>query len=226
MFDGFSHRTIEFLEDLERNNNKAWFERYRPDYQEHLLHPFQLLVAELSAPMLEIDPQFETRPAIDKTLSRIYRDIRFSNDKSPFRPRMWLAFKRPSRDWKAAPSYFFELAPERYRYGMGFYGATTATMARLRELIDEDAVEWRQALARYQGQDVFHIEGESYKRVRDPDKPDHLQEWYQRKNIFLVRNRDIGDRLFHRDLMTDLESGFQLLASLYHFLRELTNVKD
>ena len=119
-FSGFSAETLGFLRGLETNNNKPWFEAHRGEYQEHLLRPFQLLVAGLSEPMLAIDPHFETRPAVDRTLSRIYRDIRFSRDKSPFKTRMWLTFKRPSRDWKTAPAYFFEISPDRYRYGMGF----------------------------------------------------------------------------------------------------------
>ena len=224
MFEGFSPATIEFLKGLERNNNKAWFEKHRPDYQEHLLRPFQLLVAELSETVLAIDPQLETRPAVDKTLSRIYRDTRFSKDKSPFWPRMWLSFRRPSPDWKITPVHFMELSPDRYRYGMGFYNATPATMTRLRELIDEDAKEFRQALRHYQGQDVFHIEGETYKRVRDPDKGEELQEWYQRKSIFLVRNCEIDDRLFGRGVLDDLSSGYRLLAPLYQFLWEIASV--
>ena len=147
-FSGFSAETLGFLRGLETNNNKTWFEAHRSEYQEHLLRPFQLLVAGLSEPMLAIDPLFETRPQIDKTISRIYRDTRFSKDKSPFRARMWLTFKRPSRDWKTAPAYFFEISPDRYRYGMGFYSATKATMDRLRQMMDDQNREFLDVLSK------------------------------------------------------------------------------
>ncbi len=217
-FSGFSAETLGFLRGLETNNNKTWFEAHRSEYQEHLLRPFQLLVAGLSEPMLAIDPHFETRPAVDKTLSRIYRDTRFSRDKSPFKSRMWLTFKRPSRDWKTAPAYFFEISPDRYRYGMGFYSAAKATMDRLRQMMDDQNREFLEVLSKYRDQGVFQIEGEQYKRIIDPDKPPEIQEWYQRKNLFLVCNRKIDDVLFSKELVDDLISGFGLLAPLYHFL--------
>lgn len=97
-------------------------------YDRELLTPFRSLVDALSPAMLMIDPQFETRPAIGKTLSRIHRDTRFSHDKSRYRSRMWLTFKRPSKDWKLAPVYFFELGPDMLRYGLGYYSADKATM--------------------------------------------------------------------------------------------------
>lgn len=218
-FDGFFHETLAFLKGLEKNNNKTWFEAHRSEYQEYLLRPFQLLVAGLSEPMLAIDPHFGTRPAVDKTLSRIYRDIRFSRDKSPYRARMWLTFKRPSKDWKGAPAYFFEISPDSYRYGMGFYSATKATMDRLRQMMDDQDREFLEVLSKYRDQGVFQIEGEQYKRIIDPDKPPEIQEWYQRKNLFLVCNRKIDDVLFSKELVDDLISGFGLLAPLYHFLR-------
>jgi len=218
-FDGFQPETLTFLKNLEANNNKTWFEAHRSEYQEHLLRPFQLLVAGLSEPMLAIDPHFETRPAVDKTLSRIYRDIRFSRDKSPYRARMWLTFKRPSKDWKTAPAYFFEISPDGYRHGMGFFSATRATMDHLRQMMDDNSREFQDVLSQYRKQDVFQIEGEQYKRIIDPSKPPEIQEWYQRMNLFLICNRKIDDVLFSKELVDDLISGFGLLAPLYHFLR-------
>lgn len=220
-FKGFTTDALVFLKELAENNDKAWFEEHRWEYQEHLLRPFQLLVADLSELMLSIDPEFETRPAIDKTISRIYRDTRFSKDKSPYRPRMWLTFKRPSKDWKTTPAYFFELSQDRYRYGMGFYSATRETMERLREMIDEETREFWKAMVQYRGQDTFHLEGELYKRVRDPEKPDYLQEWYQRKNIHLICNCEIDQRLLSRELLEELARGYLELVPLYRFFYSL-----
>ena len=107
IFNGFPKRAVDFLRELRENNNKAWFEDHRGEYQEYLLKTLQNLCADLSEFMLTIDLHFEIRPAVGKTISRIYRDIRFSKDKSPFRSTMWITFKRQNNDWKDAPSYFF-----------------------------------------------------------------------------------------------------------------------
>lgn len=218
-FSGFSDKTQAFLSGLEENNNRIWFEEHKQDYREYLLEPQQRLVADMSKFMLTIDPHFETRPAINKTISRIYRDTRFSRDKTPFKTSVWLVFKRPAKNWKSAPAYFFEIASNGYRYGMGFYSASKTTLDRFRGMIDDNPDEFLVAISFYKKQQLFNIAGEQYKRILDASKPAEIQEWYQRRNIFLVCHRDANDRLFSSQLIDELTSGFGQLAPLYHFLR-------
>ncbi|MEI6521625.1 MAG: DUF2461 domain-containing protein, partial [bacterium] len=124
----FDKKTINFLQNLKENNDKVWFKENENDYRGFVLEPLQDLVEDLSDTMLDIDDEIETNPAIGKTISRIYRDIRFSKDKSPFRSNMWITFKRPIKDWQDYPGFFFEIAPDHYCYGMGFYNASIKTM--------------------------------------------------------------------------------------------------
>ena len=105
-FTGFTRSTLRFLSQIRSHNDREWFEAHRHDYQTHLLEPFQRLVVDLAPCMEDIDPLLELRPAVGKTISRIYRDTRFSSDKSPFRNRMWITFKRPSKIWTERPAYF------------------------------------------------------------------------------------------------------------------------
>jgi uncharacterized protein (TIGR02453 family) len=215
-FRGFTEQAIRFLSDLRENNDKAWFERNRPVYERELLEPMRDLVADLSGAMLSIDPELETRPAVGKTISRIHRDTRFSRDKSPFRDAMWITFRRRTENWTDGPAFFFELRTDGYRYGMGFYSASKDTMDKLREWIDEEPDDFRRVTAFYGRQKTFVIEGERYKRVLDPDKPASVLEWYQRKNIYLACNREIGDLLFSPKLADELADGFTMLGELYH----------
>jgi len=217
-FSGFSEETFEFLQGLQKNNNKAWFEQHRQDYQVFLLQPMKELVSELSGVMLSIDCYFEVRPDIDRTISRIYRDVRFSRDKSPFKTTMWLTFKRPRKDWKDAPAYFFEISPTSYRYGMGLYCATPETMRQFRAAIDANTKAFVEAIAFYQDQNTFVLEGEQYKRIIDKEKSAAIQPWYQKKNLYLVCNRDIDRNLFSNLLVDDLVSGFKMLEPFYHYL--------
>lgn len=217
-FDGFSPKTFEFLLELEFNNRKDWFEENKPQYREFVLKPFQELVGELSGFMLEMDSSFETRGEIDKTISRIYRDVRFSKDKSPYRSSAWITFKRAYRDWKLDPCFFFEITPHLYRYGMGFYTASRAALNRLRELIDEDSDEFREILALYKSQKQFTLEGEVYKRPLDKSKTGDPFDWYQRKNIYFMCTKKIDSRLFEKGLADDIKQGFELMKPFYAFL--------
>lgn len=223
LFSGFSYDTINFLKDLRDNNNKQWFEENREKYSRCLLEPMKELASELSPLMLSIDPMLEIAPA--KVISRIYRDVRFSKDKSPYRANMWIAFKRIYLDWKAEPCYFFEIFPDCYRFGMGFYNIPRETLQKLRDMIDEDSKAFRKVFSMYEKQSTFIIEGEKYKRIINQELPDKLNEWYQRKEIYMTCNRQIDDRLFSSSLVNDISEGFRQLEPVYGFFMSLRDKK-
>ncbi len=221
-FAGFSPKTLKFLRGLKANNNKAWFQSHKADYEEYVLQPLRELVTDLGEFMLDIDPAFEITPAINKTISRIYRDTRFSKDKSPYWSTMWFTFKNQNKDWTTLVcGYFFELSPASYRYGMGFYNAAPAIMSKFREMIDENPKEFAKAISFLDKQKTFVLEGDKYKRIIDKTKPGKIQNWYQRKNVYLVCNKKIDDRLFSDKLVDDLIYGFGLIAPFYHYLEKV-----
>lgn len=143
MFERFSKDSIVFLKKLKKNNNKQWFELHKRNYETLLLAPLKNLVSNLGNFMLSIDDLFEVSPSVNKAISRIYRDTRFSHDKLPYKTSLWITFKRPQKDWKDAPAYFFELSPDSYRFGMRLYSATPKTMDKFRELIDNKPEEFQ-----------------------------------------------------------------------------------
>ncbi len=196
---------------------------HKDNYEKFVLQPLKMIVSSLSKSMLAIDPFFETRPMINKTISGIYRDIRFSKDKSPFKTSFWITFKRPGKDWKDAPAYFFEISPEMYRYGMGFYKATPKTMELFRALVDNNIRDFERLISFYGKQETFVLEGEKYKKTFNERLPESIQEWYQRKNFYLVCNREIDENLFSPKLLEDLKIEFAMLSDLYRFL---LNVKS
>jgi uncharacterized protein (TIGR02453 family) len=170
--------------------------------------------------MLTIDPRLIITPAVNKTISRIYRDTRFSRDKSLFRSSMWLTFKRSSLDWKEAPAFFFEITPEGCQYGMGFYSASKAVMDRFREKIARNPEAFLKVIAFY-AEKVFILDGEKYKRITLPNLPEPILEWYPYKSFYLSCRRAIDDRLFQKELINDLGAGFSMLAPLYQYLGEI-----
>ncbi len=224
-FNGFCKETLDFLKNLAANNSKPWFEQHRSDYETHLMQPLRALVVELGGFMMSLDPYIETTPAVNKTISKIYRDTRFSKNKSLFKNNIWITFKRPAKDWKDAPAYFFELSPDWYRYGMGFYSATPETMRRFREAIDTKPKEFAKAIAFYDKQKAFTVEGEKYRKIFDPERPGKINLWYQKRNLYLVCNRKINQRLFKRKIADDLAESFAMLGPLYHFLWEMKSGK-
>jgi uncharacterized protein (TIGR02453 family) len=218
-FAGFSRKAFGLLRDIKVHNSKPWFEAHRSEYEQGLLQPLRDLVTDLADFMLGIDLSFEVAPAVGKTISRMHRDTRFSKDKSLYRDCMWVVFKRGGKDWANwAASYFLEVNPTWYRYGLGFYDAAPDVMAELRRRIDEDPEAFLKAVDWFPDQKVFKLEGETYKRSKGPDKPEAIRTWYDRKSFYLSCNRKIDRAIQSPQLVDDLMSGFAMTTPLYHYL--------
>ncbi|GKX53610.1 hypothetical protein SOASR029_39190 [Budvicia aquatica] len=222
-FSGFNQQALTFLQDVRIQNSKDWFDEHRSIYDDQILTPFRLLVDDLSQSMLMIDPEFETRPAIGKTLSRIHRDTRFSHDKSRYRSHMWLTFKRHSKDWKDAPVYFFEIAPDFYRYGLGYYSASKSTMDLFRQLINRDEKAFLKVASCCKS--PFELVGESYKRPLVKEQAAKLADWYNRKSFAVMHTSRDMEMVFDNGLITHLEKGFKQLAPLYDYLMRVEQLK-
>jgi uncharacterized protein (TIGR02453 family) len=179
------------------------------------------LVNDLGESMIIIDSGFEIKAVINKTISRIQRDVRFSKDKSPYKTTVWITFKRRNKDWKDAPAYFFELSANSYRFGMGLYSATPTTMKLFRNAIDENPKEFEKIMVYYKKQDTFHIEGAKYVRIFDKNKSEEILDWYQRKNIYFVCNRNVDKVLFSKKLINELITSFFTLEPIYYYLLKI-----
>jgi uncharacterized protein (TIGR02453 family) len=223
-FTGFYPQTIKFLTDLGMNNYKSWFEQHRDNYQKYLLNPMQRLVLSLAPTMLALDKNFEVAPKVDKTISRIYRDIRFSRDKAPLRNNMWITFKRRVQNWQDTPCFYFELMPDSYRFGMGYYQATSRTMKLFRKQVDRSPNTFLKCLEPLT--DYFTVEGEDYKKVF-PVKHDYpIDKYYNKKTFYLMHKRQLDDLLFSDKLVAKIQKGFNRCSQLYKFLWQLKNREE
>jgi len=221
LFDGFYPESLTFLQDLETHNHKAWFEKNRLLYDTYILTPLRKLVMDLSPYMHHIDPYLELRPVVSKTISRIYRDIRFSNDKRIFRTNMWINFKRTVNNWHDIPTWWFEIKPDAYTFGMGYYEASPNTMRLFRESIETRENVFRKAIVFYPGNPPFSLEGRRYKRLALSNVPDDIRTWYERRNMYLICRCKPDDMLFSKSLVPFLGKRFEAMAPLYHFLMDL-----
>ena len=220
IFKGFTEKGMHFLMDLAAHNNKEWFEQYRHIYQEHILDPLKQLTAELGPVIKSIDKEIETTPAINKTISKIYRDTRFSADKAPFRTEQWISFKRPMKIWGNVPEFYFYFTPEKYGYGMGFYSATPQNMEKIRSYILAYPEKFKPVIDYYSAQNVFVLGGENYKRPVSNSLPEEFQEWFQKKSLYLICEKEIDETFFSVRLKDILEKAFTNNSVLYQFLIE------
>lgn len=218
-FIGLKPDALNFLQLLSQNNNKEWFSANRETWDQGLVAPLRQLVETLAPDMLLIDDLLEVRPAVGKTLSRIHRDTRFSHDKSPYRSNVWIAFKRPRKSLSDSPTFFFEIMPDGWRYGMGYYSASRTTMTRFRDHIADNPRSFLATVA-----DIrtgFSLEGESYKRPLIKGQMPELADWYNKKTFALIDERRDMAALYSAELVDILREAFRRLAPLYQLLVKL-----
>lgn len=217
-FSGFDPKAIQFLRDLKVNNNREWFTDNKQVYKDYVEASMLCLFESLSATMSLIDPTFYLEPKPAKVISRIYRDIRFSKDKSPYRTTSWLSFKRELKDWKCFPTYFLELSAENITFGMGFYEADKSTMDNLRNRIDETPGLVEQVITNIHNETDFSIEGDKYKRILNPNLNEPLSSLYQSKNIYLIQQVALDDSVYNGDIRFKLMEQFLKTSEFYQFL--------
>ena len=219
-FAGFTLTTVSFLNDLGRNNSKEWFEAHRGIYEEYILQPMRDLIISLDPCMKEIDPYIDTTPVINKTISRIYRDTRFSNDKRPLRNDLWISFRRPKKEWGNVPEFYFYFTPERYEFGMGFYCATPANMSKIREHIDHRPELFQPIVDFYDSHRVYRLGGEEYKKTMENNHSGSFQKWLQKKSFYVSSGYELDESFFSPHLALRLERAFWEHADLYRFISE------
>lgn len=221
----FSEKTIDFLVENRLQNSKPWFEQHREEYKNYVIRPVTELIERLAPVMHGIDIELIAEPKVGKSISRIYRDTRFSNDKSLYRDVMWAVFFRDRKTYAGYPGFFFELSPSLFRYGCGFYQADTKIMNGIRQLVSANGRIFQDALQAYKAQDVFSMEGEFYKRSKFPDMPPEMQNWADRKNIAFIKNSTDPIQLFSENLADKIGADFKLLAPIYNFLMKAAGIQ-
>lgn len=215
-FTGFSAEGLKFLFENRMNNSKEWYDNHKDIYKQYVYNPFVELITELAPSMLEIDNQFTTVPS--KLISRARRDTRFTKDKTLYRDNVWLVFLRDKSQMSTSPCFWFEISQSGSSYGIGYYGAQTSSMIKMRELILDNHPLFLSALKCLESQNKFSLGGEMYKKSRFPDQPDNLKTWLDRRNLYFECVQNDFKLAFSKQLPHILKKDFTALKPIYDFL--------
>jgi uncharacterized protein (TIGR02453 family) len=182
----FGPELFTFLADLRANNNREWFAANKDRYEEHLLEP-ALDFINAFAPRLErISPHFraDARPS-GGSLFRIYRDTRFSKDKTPYKTNLGIHFRHERAKDAYAPGYYLHIGPGEVFAGGGIWHPGTEGATRIREAIVADPERWRHATRTGAFAKRLELGGDSLKRVpRWADAEHPLAGDLKRKDFF------------------------------------------
>lgn len=205
----FSAETLAFLAQAPFQE-KSWLQANKPLYHEHVAGPQRALMEALAPFMAGLDPNLEG------SASRIYRDMRFGTGPA-LRGNLWVVFQERNLEPLERPAFFFELYPDRYRYGMGFYSASRSKMEGIRRRMDAAPERFAALVAALPP--AAQLMGEAYRQSRSAHLPEPLRPWYDKKSLWVQTECPIDDLVVSAGLAQALQREWAPLLPLYRFLR-------
>ena len=185
----FSPDFFSFLNELKENNNRDWFNANKDRYRAEIQEPLLRFISDFSGPLGDISPNFiaDPRPS-GGSMFRIYRDVRFSKDKSPYKTHAAAQFRhRAGRDVHA-PGFYLHLETGGVFAGAGLWHPDRTALDLIRTAIVERPDEWRAVLGDPSFARHHELSGESLKRApRGYDPEDPLIEDLKRKDFVCVQ---------------------------------------
>lgn len=168
-FSGFPQQGLRFLRELEANNNREWFQAHKDEYRNHVLAPAQDLVFSLGERLKAISPGivYDSAANGSGSILRIYRDLRFSADKTPYNTNVRLVFWEGRRKKMENPSFFVCIGPDGVGVYAGIHVFQKPVLAAYRDAVVDDQLgaDLEAAIAVVKGAGDYRVGGEHYTRV-------------------------------------------------------------
>ena len=140
-FEGFPKEGISFLQKLKRNNNRPWFQKHKEEYEQLVKFPMQCLIASLARKLADDAPEilFNAR----KSIFRIYRDVRFSKNKAPYKTNIAASFDfRGKKSPTETPGLYLGIEPGAIFTGGGLYMPSGDQLKAIRRSIADNPDEF------------------------------------------------------------------------------------
>ena len=192
-FNGFGADTVRFLEDLEDNNNRAWFQENKHRYDSDVLDPALAFIGAMGPLLARVSECFTAIPKrMGGSLMRVYRDTRFSRDKTPYKTNIGIQFRHEQGKDVHAPGYYLHIETTGCFLGAGMWHPEPAALKAIRERIAEHPDAWRKVLRSRRFKSEFTFAGNSLKRPPRGFAPDlpHLED-IKRKDFIGVSDFSI-----------------------------------
>ncbi len=217
MFNGFSQATGDFLWGLSMNNDRAWFQAHRQEYEDHLNGPFRALAFDTLEKLQSRYPEQDFQVHI----ARIWRDARRLFGRGPFKDHLWFSIQSGDRH-AYGPMFWFELSGTGWDYGVGNWEDAADIAEAWRALIDAEPARFERIVRDIQARGPYHLYGDTYKRMKG-DRGELLNPWYNRRHLSVGYELGYGGVMYTDALPDFLTDEFTALMPLYLFLREAWN---
>jgi uncharacterized protein (TIGR02453 family) len=210
--------TLDFLTQLSAHNNREWFEKNKASY-EAAKADFEALVSKLLPALVPIEPMLKEQQAKD-CIHRIYRDVRFSKDKSPYKTNMGAVFSKGGRKFEGAAYYLHIESGGKSFAGGGMWMPQPAVLKKLRQEIDYNTDEFKGIVEGKAFKKMFQAmhSGEPLKKVPAGYDADHPAAEYLKFKSFTVGHNLSDKDLCSKGIAAQIEKIYSTMAPFVDFL--------
>jgi uncharacterized protein (TIGR02453 family) len=181
----FGPELFRFFRDLTKNNQRVWFDKNKDRYELFVKYPLLGFIGSFAPVLRTVSPSFTSDPRpMGGSMFRIYRDTRFSKDKTPYKTHAAAQFGHRVGKDVHAPGFYLHLEPGGVFAGGGLWRPDSPTAGRVRDAIAKRSREWDDALMNPRFRKVCTFEGEKLKRPPHGFRKDHpMIEWLKYKDF-------------------------------------------
>ncbi len=219
-FKGFSPDFFAFFEELAAANTREWFAANKERYKDVVQGELSDFVSAMAPRLARISKHYLADPRPNgKTIFRIYRDVRFSKDKRPYKEHAACHFRHSGEADVHGPGYYFHLEPKEIIFGGGIWKPDPVDLNKIRSAIVADTRAWSKVIGDAQLKAVFEgVSGDGLKRAPKGFDPDHPHaEDLKRKTFFVIR-RAPAALARAPEILDEVEAGYRAAKPLMRFL--------
>jgi uncharacterized protein (TIGR02453 family) len=212
-----SKSNLAFLKDLKKNNNRDWFLKNKTCYDE-ALHNIILFADALLSEMRKHD-NLENKSG-RSSVFRIYRDVRFSKDKSPYKTYWGGSFKRATK--KLRGGYYFQIAPGDSLAAGGFFSPNPADTLRIRTDMNLNFKDWKKLLSDKKFKTTFgEMKGEKVSTSPKGFSKDNPAIELLRYKQFYFEHRFTDKEVMSNDFLKNLNQTFKTMRPYFDYMSEV-----
>lgn len=218
-FKGFPEDLFRFFKELAKNNDREWFNAHRDRYQASVVDPMCAFIAAMAPRLQKISGHYVADPRPNGgSMFRIYRDVRFSKDKSPYKTHAACHFRHEAGKDAHAPGFYVHLEPGRVFFGGGIWRPPSPALAAIREQIVDAPREWSRVIRAKAVRDRGGVQGEQLKRAPRGFDAAHPHVDDLKRKSFYVMSEMAPEVACSPAICREVTSGFRAAAPLARFV--------
>jgi uncharacterized protein (TIGR02453 family) len=218
-FVGFPADFFCFFEQLRKNNNRDWFNTNKDRFQQSVLEPMSAFIRDIQPRLAAISKYYIADPKPQGgSMFRIYRDTRFSKDKTPYKTHAACQFRHETGKDAHAPGFYVHIEEDTVLYGGGIWLPPAPKLNAIRDFLADNARSWARVRNAKKVQDAGGIKGDGLQRAPRGFDDQHVHIEDLKRKSFYVMSEAPPQAAASPDFVDEVAQGFARAAPLNRFI--------